>query len=221
MRSKLTAACLALAAFAAMALVPAGASANPLLTDAGGTVKVGSTIEATNVGNITLSSGLGNISCQSSTLTGNVTANTAGNINGDITKATFTGTGANGHCTSTIIFNPTFTVDTAESLPWCLTNEGNTDNWTVRGGACNAAAKNLTFTLTGAFTCKYTRATVTGTFNTTTSPATLTIGAGQTFTKEEGSSALCPETGTLSGAWQLYTDTGVHNATTAISVDDL
>ncbi len=222
MHIKLVAVCLVLFCCAAIGLAPGQASAEPLLEDPFGRLKGGSLIDATNEGNIVLSGSLGNITCQESTLTGTVDSNVGLGFLVSITKAMLAGTGANTHCTSNIIFNPTFTVDTAESLPWCLTSEGDTDNWTVRGGGCTSAAKELTFTLTGPFTCKYKRATVTGIFNTTLSPATLKVGAGQAFTREEGG-GLCAESLTLSGAWQLYTDIQptTHDGSTAVTVHDV
>jgi hypothetical protein len=79
--------------------------------------------------------------------------------------------------------------------------------FTVAGGACGGTAINLKFTLTSAIgNCTYERATVTGTYVTNVTPVTLTVGAGQTFTKTAGSS-ICPASGTLDGAWTLETDT--------------
>jgi hypothetical protein len=214
MHRKITATCLALVAFAAMAVVPALASASPVLTEGGTAVATGKLITATQDTNITLATSIGHVTCQKSTLTGTLTENSGTSIAGEITAASFTGTAANNHCSSTLPFNPTFTVDVG-NLPYCLTSTAS-DAWSIRGGKCSEGAKNLTFTLTGIFTCKYERASVTGTY--TTGTGTLSIGASQSFTGEAGNGGLCPGSGTLSGSWNLYTDTGVHDATTALTI---
>ncbi len=55
--------------------------------------------------------------------------------------------------------------------------------------------------------CTYERAALTGTFNTNVFPATITVGAGQTFTKSP-ESGICPMSVTLKAAWTLETENG-------------
>jgi hypothetical protein len=206
MHKKILAAVVALVAFAA---VPAIATASPILTE-NGTVVSGK-ILATQSGSIVLTTSFGNVTCTKSTLTGTVLKNgpagTGTHIEGTLEKATFTNE-TGGACSSTFPFNPSFTVD-PENLHWCITGGGTlaADTFSIRGGGCTEAAKNLKFTLTSALgNCTYERATVTGSFVTNVTPVTLKVGASQTFTRTAGSESLCPATGTLDGGWNLYTD---------------
>jgi len=201
MTKKFMAALLSLAAFAAMAVVPSMASASPHLTETPNvTVPVGAKITGTNETNITLTTGSGHVTCTKSVLTGTVTENSGTSIKGNIETASFTNN-TGGACSSTFPFNPSFTVD-VENLPYCLTSEAG-DTFTVRGGACGAAAKNLKFTLTGPATCTYEAASISGTFNTN---ADLTMAfSEQTFTKTAGG-FLCPNSGRLDGAYNVFTD---------------
>lgn len=208
MNKKLIATCMSLVAFAAMAVVPALASASPILTETTNVVvPVGAKVTGTQSGNIlfTPSSG-GVISCTKAVLTGTVRENSGTSIKGDIATAAFTGAGAGGSCLSTgIPFNPSFTVAVG-NLPYCLTTEAG-DTWTVRGGACAAAAQNIKFTLTSALTgaCTYERASVSGTYETNKHPVTLKFNGGEPVNKTAGG-VLCPAQGQLDGGFNLSTD---------------
>jgi len=84
----------ALAAF----VIPATASAinDPQLTEAGALVKVGEKFVATNIGNFDFMSTDGvttQFNCSKAVLTGSVTANAAGTVEGSITSAQFSSTG--------------------------------------------------------------------------------------------------------------------------------
>jgi hypothetical protein len=200
MLKKTIAACVAVVAFA---VVPAMASASPVLTESGSPVPVGAKILATQSGNILLTTTAGTVTCTKSTMTGVVKTNSGTKIQGEIETATFTGAAAEARCESTFLFNPTFKV-TAENLPWCIESSGG-DAFTVRGGKCAEAAKNLKFTLSSVLgNCTYERASVTGTYETNKTPVTLKVGAAQTFTRVAGT--ICPASGTLSGGWNLETD---------------
>jgi hypothetical protein len=201
MRTKLFAACLAIAAFAAL---PSMASA-ATLTENGVDVPVGAKVLATNSESIVLTSSIGNITCTKSTLTGDVTQNSGGVVKATITTASFTGTGTGGACTSTIIFNPQFVVD-VENLHYCLETPSGADTFTVRGGGCSEAARNTKFTLTNSVigNCTYEKASVAGTFTTNVTPAPLKF-ENQEFTKSAGGSA-CPGSGKLKGAYTLETE---------------
>lgn len=188
----------------AFAAVPAMASASPVLKEGTTTVPIESSIQGTNSGSILLTTSFGTVTCTQSTLAGKLTTNSGTSIAGDITAASFTGTGSGGACASTFPGSPSFTV-TAENLPWCLTST-TLGSFTVRGGTCGTTAQNLRFTLTNPTvgSCTYERGTVTGSYVANVTPVKLSVGSGQTFTKVSGG-VLCPSTGTLSGAWTLET----------------
>jgi hypothetical protein len=206
MTRKLIATCVALTAFAALAVMPAMASASPVLTEGKEIVKPPAKILATQSGNILLTTSSGTVTCTKSKLTGTLITNTGTHIEGTLETATFTGEGTEERCKSTFPFSPQFKV-TPENLHWCITAGGAlpADTWTIRGGACTEAAKNLRFTLDSSFgNCTYELPSVTGTFETNKTPVTLKVGANQTFNRVAGS--ICPEKGTLSGGWTLETD---------------
>jgi len=231
MSKKLTLACMALVAFAAFAL-PATASASPRLcetienTCVGHTLATGVKIHAHNVGNTLMTNGGATlVTCTAATMTGTLTRNDATAVEGTIEKATFTGTGAGGKCTSALAGDTTVTTKPSEGeaawngLPWCVKASGAADTFTVRGGACSEASRAITFVLhtSNIGTCRYTRSTaVEGTLTTHTSSsedAVLTVsGTGEEgitktkFTKEAGSGVLCPETGTLDMSFTMTTD---------------
>lgn len=242
---KLIKPCIAMAAVAALFVVPSVASAtSPTLceTTALGcdsiTVGADTTIIATNVahtGEVTTTkmvTGLGNVECETATLTGKLTKNAGGVIEGDIETAEFWGKpgqkpphpagqrcsggfGGDTLVTPNHTNNPCHTPTGGTShcsLPWCLKAEGNKNVFSVRGGNCSEAARPLTFTLdtTTLGACSYERkAAVTGTY--TTHPAdlvaTVTGGEEAKFTKITGS-AFCPNTGELFMAFTLTTDVG-------------
>ena len=228
---KLAKACIALAAFAAIFVVPSIASAaSPELfeTTAGGSndlVPVGTSIIATNVAHsntptqIVLTTSAGSIVCGKATLTGEVTKN-GGGIEGNITTAEFAGTHGvttTGHCSGNLVVgekltatpnhttNPCHTMSVTHcSLPWCV-KAGAEDTFNVRGGKCSEPATPLTFTLHGNITCQYEKASVTGTYTTHPADATLTI-AEQEFKRNSTSSAFCSASVKLTMAFTITTD---------------
>jgi hypothetical protein len=222
MHKKFLTACLALVAFAAMAIGPASASATnaPSLTAPAGTVAaVGSTIVGT-AGETKLLDTNGNaiLKCTSAKMSGEVTKNSGGNVEGNITSATFVGSKEpiagepDKACEG--LFNASVTATT----PWCLrsTTAMATDVFNVRGGKCSEAAKGIVFHLVlGEGTvCTYERSAatgpITGTFTTKTSPAPLTVNAtaaGSGFTKTAGS-FLCPSSGVLQMTFTLENGAG-------------
>jgi hypothetical protein len=216
MSKKIILSCMALVAFAALALPAVAAAKNtPHLTDAEGAVKVGSKIWGTNIGETTLTNTTGTalIHCTTADFTGEVTSNTTGNIAGTITLATFGGTGSvyhNGHKECTGSFgNAAVTVST----PLCIrsTEAMATDEFVVSGGACSGAAGNDKFTIlsTTAGSCVYeTTSTVKGDFTTGGAQAVLTVrntqaGSGSKLTS---GGFLCPSSGMLKMAFGLETD---------------
>jgi hypothetical protein len=201
---------MAIVAFAALAMAST-ASARPVLTQPTGTVlAAGTSITATNVGETIMTTGLGNVTCNSATLTGKVTTNsTAAGIEGNVEGATFAGTGEQAagepakECTSwtggvSVTPNPA-----TNGLPWCIKATEANDNLQIRGNSCANAARPIRFTLvfTSGFigTCTYQRTEpLAGTLRTDLAAgedATGTITA-QAFTKFEGG-AGCPSTGSL------------------------
>jgi len=223
MHKKFITACLALVAFAAMAIGPASASATntPLLTaPAGTTAAVGSSIVGTSVKPVFKETG-GNtiLTCESATMTGTVATNSGGNVEGTISSSTFVGSqtpiGTEPDKACTGLFNASVTATT----PWCLRSTTNmvTDEFQVRGGACNEATKTIVFHLvTNTIgTCTYERTSATGpikgTFVTSPSTATLTVtatSAGSGFTKSATSSAFCPSSGVLNMSFALENGSG-------------
>lgn len=225
---------IAMAAFAALFVVPSIASAAPLLTHPTGTAPKGShegghfTIQATNVAHSAtekvtkLTTPVGTIECTNATLTGSLLTNTGTKIQGEITTANFSGTPGTetSHCRGpfggTITPTPSHTSNPCHtptggtehcSLPWCVTAEGTKDKITIRGGKCEAAPKPITFQFhdTVIGTCSYSRESLTATYTTHPNAAIATVDAGQSFTKTTGSS-FCPSSGELDMAYTLETE---------------
>jgi len=254
MSKKLITACLGVLALAAFALPanalavsatlthPTGTALAPKFDEAGKSkncAEGGTCLTGTNIGAIIFKNDAGTstlFECTSAVLTGALTKNSGGHIEGDITTATFAGNGTefNGmkECPSGLIgpFTPTtngthakFTggakekvdgEDVENGTPWCVTAGGElpANTFSVRGGTCSEAARPITFVLdaTGAGECKYTRSTaITGTYTTDTSGdaiATISPNATSTFAKEAGG-VLCQSAFTFSMQFTLETDT--------------
>jgi hypothetical protein len=193
-----------LVALVAIAMLPATATASPLLIEGGVAVKAGAEISATNVGNVVKTFGAGNLICSSSTLRMKLLANTGSAIEAEVEKATFTGTEAEGRCPGP--FGPEKV--TARNLPWCLKAGGTlgADAFELRGGKCGEAAKSITWTIDTATIgeCSYARASpLTGGFTTNGTQAHLSI-AGQELIKELGSS-VCFSAFKLDATYTLET----------------
>jgi len=233
MSKKLITACLGLFALAAFVL-PAMASASPVLTHPTGTAlqpvfegakskncaEGGTCITATNVGETFFMSDLSQATqtviaqCSKAVITGSLTKNNGTEIEGDITTATFSGSGAESinsmtECTGIanlgVTANGKHAVKTGGALektdneevssatPWCLAASGATDTFTVRGGTCSEASRKITFILDSTFSkgvsteCKYERtAAIQGTYTTDTSgDAVLTVVPGETAASRE------------------------------------
>ena len=216
MSRKLITACMALAAFVAFAVVPAGASANndPDLTHPTGTMlAAGAKIKATSVGHTLMTDANGGIliTCSTAEMTGTLKTNNGSTIAGDIESAHFTGSGAGNDCTS-VLGDVKVTTNVGNGTPWCVHSGPNdaTDKFTVRGGKCAEEARAMTFALdfTSGITCKYTRETkaspLIGTYTTHPDDAVLSI-SHEPFHKEEGS-FFCPSTGYLDMSFTMETD---------------
>jgi opacity protein-like surface antigen len=196
-------------ALVAFAAVPALASASPVLKDKKGTVAVNALIQATNVGNVKLTTSLGTIECQTSVLTGKVTKNNGTEIEGDIETASFTGTGSEGKCTTAFLGD--IKVE-PKKLPWCIkagVGKLAKDAFNVTSGACpGGGAMEFTLNSSLAGACTYTKAAVEGTFNTGPPEALLTVSE-QEFKKSAGG-FLCPSSGKLDMQYTLETDNAEH-----------
>ena len=148
MQKKLIAALLAVAASAALVIVPA-ASASPVLTNAKGeAVPVGTEIKATAVGNGVFTGGF-NVVCTGSEGSGVVTANTGTSVKGEIpaNNLKFSGTGSGGECTSSL-GNVTVSVNSKI----CSETTKGTDSG-VSTGCGNPIT--FSFAVTGSVTCRY------------------------------------------------------------------
>jgi hypothetical protein len=213
MHKKIIGACLALAAFAAFAVLPAVASASPELTHpTGKTVPVGTKILGTLVGGTsTLTDTSGNplVHCTTATMTGEVTQNSGTSIQGKITSAIFGGTGPqeamepHPECTGTF-GNASVTALVSSAAPWCLKSTGG-DGFSVSGGACpGGGAIKFILKSTTVGECEYesTKA-VTGTFATHPTDAVLTVTESG-FTKIRGG-FFCPSSGKLDMSFTLET----------------
>lgn len=214
MKSKLIMACMAVAAFAAF-VVPAVASASPVLTAPTGTAApVGTGIVGTNtgLGNWVFKGSLGNVECETVSLTGNVTENSGTSIKGDITSASFSNAGSD--CSS--VLGPVkVTTNVGNGIPWCLSANSKmlADEFQVRGNSCNLASRSITFVLdfTEGPTCYYDRtAVVSGKFTTHPEDAVLSFSEVE-WTLEKGENETifkpCLKTGKLTGKATLETDT--------------
>lgn len=221
MRNKLIAACMALAAFAAFAVMPAGASAtnSPQLMEGATPVATGTKILGTSEGTLYMRSGSEPTSsvltsCETARMTGTLNKNDGANIEGTIETAAFEGYDAEHHegeCEGTF-GRITVTTNVGNGIPWCLrsTSTMATDEFQLRGNSCANAARGITFVLdsTTVGECKYERTTLTGpvkgTFTTGGTAATASI-SGQEFKKEAGS-FLCPEKGYLFMSFTIEKD---------------
>jgi hypothetical protein len=234
--NKLIKACIALAAFAAFAVLPASASAvnSATLVEQANTsvLPVGTNILATNektttkehgVLVMTNSEGQPEVECTGGELTGTVTSNTHTLAQGEITKAAFGGKPGGtttGHCKGII----GDTLVTVTSLPWCMSisAEAATDTFQLRGGKCSEASKPITFTLHitsifGTISCHYARSSaITGTYHTHPNQAYGKVTKVE-FLRESTSDFGCPASGFLDQEFKIYKEEGgVHKGAVSI-----
>jgi len=217
MSKKLILACMAVAAFAAFVVLPATASATRLCettTDdvTCDNIAINQNIRGHLTGNSVMTDANGNtlLTCSTAEITGLLTKNSGGVVEGDIETAHFTGTGANGECTGSF-GNVTVDTNIGNGVPWCL-SVNNSDTFKLRGNSCTKETRSITFVLTSTTvgTCKYNRtAAAEGTITTdetagTSEDAEGTLTAVE-WTKEEGG-ILCPSVGRLDMTFTLETD---------------
>ncbi|HEX6781905.1 MAG TPA: hypothetical protein VF125_07730 [Solirubrobacterales bacterium] len=209
MLEKLTRASLGLLVFGAVAIAPQVASASPLLTEGGTVVMPGATIRATNVGNFVFTAGATTMTCTNVKIDGSLVTNSGKLIQETIKTVEVLGpAGSEGHCQSTFLGNRVLKV-TAENLHWCLETTG-TDEFTIKGGGCNEAAKEVAFSLESTdktINCTYAATQLLGTYKTNETPVTLSLSK-QKFTKKFGSGFTCAESGELTATLLLETTAG-------------
>jgi hypothetical protein len=218
MHKKPIGALMALAAVAAFAIVPAGASAHPTLGETSGSpatftaLAPGAKVLGTNVG-ATKFTGAVNVECSHAAITGEVHVNKDTEHTSNITAAEFNGTGAATDCTGggEAVKVTSSVAGSGNTLPWCIRSTGE-DKFTVRGNACTSVARPITFALdfTGlGITCKYIRESAfSGTYTTDESgqDAELTISEQEARGTGEGNNIFCPTSGKLDMTFTLETD---------------
>lgn len=199
----------------------AAAATSPLVVENGTAVAVGTKIEAVNIGPTVMTTSLGNIECTTGDLTGELTKNTTGTVEGNITTAKFGGTGAlmagaeQHECTTQSFLggDTTVTPNTGTNgLPWCIRSVSTmaADEFQVRGGKCSEPARAIRFALdvTGIGTCTYERfGAMVGSYTTSTTDSALTI-SGAAFAAVSGSPFGCPSSGSLDMSFELKTTGG-------------
>lgn len=182
---------------------PTYISTGPKLTFPTGTLLAsGSTLKATNVGNITYTdtAGTSNLfNCSSGQWTGTVRRNSGTEVEADIETASLSGTGSSGTCTYPYgNIRWTFT-PFANGLPWCVraTSAMASDEFQMRGGKCSEASRPMRVlweSVTEAETeCVYERSStspIPASYTTHPEDASVAISEAE-FSRASGSTA-CP-----------------------------
>jgi hypothetical protein len=227
--NKLVKACIALAAFAAFAVLPGTASAlnsAEVQAPTGTKLATGSKIIATGshgtTGFTRLTDTEGNVlvECTSAEITGTLTKNEHSGVEGTLETAVFAGTpgvSTTGHCKGSLgntTVTTSFAAGAGNGVPWCLqiNSADTTDTFRVRGNACNQASRSVTFTLHiasifGNIVCNYERTTfIPGTYTTHPNAAKASINKVE-FKRHGNSSGFCPTHGLLDMEFTLYRET--------------
>jgi len=188
MHKKLIMVCTALASLAAFITAPV-ASASPVLTSEGVAVAVGAEVKGQNTGNVSFT-GPVEVVCSTAFLNMKITANAGSQIKAEVPAGSFnfTGTDSDGDCT-----NP-FGAFRGVWSKLCLETVTGTDNVKITG--CGSSA-TLTTNMTTLSPCKYSSASMTGSFL-TNAGATVSV-SGQEFKLEEGGISCL-------SAWKLDMD---------------
>lgn len=219
---------IAMAAFAALFVVPSVASASPELTSPTGTqAPVGTTFIGTNVKHGTApqqfltTTPSGTMTCATATITGEVVKNDGTHFVSRITTFQLSGTETNptsSHCAgfggSPTSVTPSHTTNPSHNgvaaLPWCLTASGVKDEFTlfgeVEGNCTNGKTRPITILYENATigSCTYQRAQIVGTYTTHPADAVLSISGNQ-FTKVTGG-VFCPASFEIHLGLTLTTD---------------
>jgi len=178
----------------AFAALPAIASATTLDNAAGTKLAVGAAVTAES-SNLVFTGSTGvKLECKKNTLGGKVTANAPTPVV-TVTSATFLNAAGGAAC----LTNAGLTVE--------VKPDPNPPDWTLTFEPENKFVLETNIAFTAKFSngleCTFSREKVTGTYTTNESPTTLTVGAGQVFTKAATSPEACGATGTLTGSFSL------------------
>jgi hypothetical protein len=183
----------------ALAALPAMASAVTLENAAGTPLAVGAAVRLESSNLVFAEADGMNIECRENTVTGKVTAN-APEPKVNVTAATFKAAGGGANC---LTIKQGFTY---QQVP-----AANPPNWTLKfekeakfSLTSASGVVGLVKTFNGGPKCETARAFVSGAYNNNLSPATLTLGASQVFSKVAGSEGcLFGNTETATGSFAL------------------
>jgi hypothetical protein len=209
MSKKLLLACLAIAAFGAFFIAPSASAVT--FTDSQQPLAAGTSITAHSTGFFNFT-GAFNVTCSTVHKTGRITKNLTSVVAWDVSKETvsFTGTGTSSDCTSAL-------GSTSVSFNSGLCFESQAGD-IMKATGCGA---NVVFTLavTGTGPCKYSTASISGTFTTNSEPVTVTFTEQEAKLTEGG--FFCPGSVKLDGSLDTYTTGstpgGAHGAGISIS----
>jgi hypothetical protein len=195
----------------------ASAANDPQLTEAGALVAPGASIVGTNTNSmLTSTSGSTLVTCATAKITGKLTKNSGGTVEGEVTTATYSGTGAISadnnlpECTGS--FGNAFV--TVTNTPLCVRSTPTmaADEVQVGGSGCGTfGAVRFTIGSTTAGECKYeSTSTFKADFTTGGSEATITVRNTQAGSgvKLVSGSFLCPTSAMLSMSATLETENG-------------
>lgn len=229
MPKKILGICLALVALAAF-VIPVSASASAILRDTASDVltplAVGAKFKAIQDEHFVFEAAGVQYTCDHYWMTGEVHTNdTTSGITGTITAAAFNGSEVETKCNGGSLLGPLklripALTNEGGTGHWCIKNKAGLDEFEVLPHGCTQTGGEFTFIFEGNIKCLYVRsAGISGTFTTTShpSPATLAFGATE-FTKETGSSFLCPSSWRITTMkFNLYTE----DETTPVEIADL
>jgi hypothetical protein len=194
MARKILVLCAAIMAFAVVPAVASATNTPELVESGGGTVGVGSLIEATNIGNIVMTGATTSVqlSCEVAILTGEVLKNSGYSVEADLSAVSMKNSGSSNCSGSFGAFAVTTAVAT-NGMPWCIrsTSAMATDEVQLRGNGCSQAARAIRFILDMPYMeCTYQRASpFSGKFSTGIGSTTLSMSHVE-FPRFAGSS-LC------------------------------
>jgi len=196
MGKKLITGCMAIVAIGALTIAPSASATT--LTESGVPLKAGASVTYKNTG---FWSFLGsfNVSCSSTDLTGTVVVNATSivKVNIPVGNSKLTGTGTSEDCTSAL-----GSVGVTVNSQTCIeTAAGDV----VKTTGCGANVV-FTLTITGTGPCKYSTASISGTFTTNESPASETVSEQEAKLSEGG--FFCPSAGKINEKTDTYTTGG-------------
>lgn len=199
MQKKLSLTSVALVAFFALVIAPA-APASPVLTENGVALSVGTSVTGISTLGMKFTGGFG-VECEVGSVNGTVTKNTGTEIASEVPVGSAMFTNAGGaECSSSFGL-----VRVKVTSKLCMATIPKTDNVTITGCGSNPVTFDLT--VFGFSACRYSTATIAGTFTTGSNPATVNV-SGAPASEEEPRTFFCPDTGSLDFEWEMYTTNG-------------